>query len=187
MQSSSCIELWFCHYKTSVVVQVLGWDDREEPTAGPDSKPAFVINVTVGAYINQTIKAFTVDERLQPVTYQNIGRWFSGVRITLNPNRSLWARGYGISDVGVKAQNLCRALTFYFEINSNKWGVIDNDSNFFNRCHKNIGIAILAQNGREQANQFRAANGRTKVKPRPVTGDAYIQFAAIFLKMTLAL
>jgi len=84
-----------------------------------------------------------------------------------------------VVDVGAKHQPP-RALGLAdLHLDGDERRVVDRDPDPLDRRHQNVTVHVLAQNRSEQLDQGRPADRRAAVEPRPVGGDAHVDFAAI--------
>ncbi len=136
------------------------------------------VDVVMRADIHQPVKAFAVDQRLQPGADHHIGRRFACFGIPNHANRMFCSGLRKIADIRLECQGLRLALPLDGEVHRHERRVIDGNPDLFDRRDKKIIVAVPAQNGREQTHQFLPANRCAKVKPRPVPRDAHVQIAA---------
>jgi len=129
--------------------------------------------------VDQSVEALPVDQRLQPVTDQDVRRGFSGFGVHLYPDRVV-RPGIGmIPDIGFEPQDLRLARALDVEIHRDKGRVLDRDPPSFNRRDKDIPVVIAPQDRREEPHQRRPVDRRSEVIPRPVPRDPHVQIAAV--------
>jgi len=96
----------------------------------------------VFADLNQPVKGFAVNQRLQIGAHQHIGRRLAGLRITHHADRMIGARHHAVTDIGFKLQ----PVAAFVEIDGNEGRVIYGNSHLLDRGDQHIIIPIAPQN-----------------------------------------
>lgn len=150
------------------------WNNFEESGSRPHAKPARMMY----AKVNEAVKTLAVDQCLQSSPYMNIWRWFTGLSVPHDTDRMGFSGVGKIANFGLKTQDLVRSDAAGFEINGDKWGIVDADAHLLDRRHKVIRVAFLLQDGRKQANQLGPANRGAKIKPGAIARDPNVEVPA---------
>ncbi len=104
----------------------------------------------------------------------DIGPGFARCRITGHTDRVIGASGDLVADIGHKLQPSGGLV----EIDSDERRVFDGNSDLFDRCDKEIGIAFALDDPRKQPDQFDPADGSAQIEPCPIPPDAHVDIAA---------
>ena len=78
-----------------------------------------------------------------------------------------------ILHIGPEPQGTTVFPRFFGELDCEKWRILDLDADLLDRCHQDVAILVLAQNGREELHQRRPPDRRAVVEPSAVAGDAH--------------
>src|SRR5690554_4534978 len=128
--------------------------------------------------IDEPVKRFAIDQRLQIIAHEHIGRRLAGFAVALYANRRLGADRGRVTYIGQKRQALILAGARHLEVERHKWRVIDNYSDLLDGGDEEVFVALFSQDGREQPHHFAPRDWRTKVEPSAIAFDANVQIAA---------
>ena len=144
----------------------------------PKTEPALPVKGVMAAKFDKAVKGFPVDKRPKVRANQNIRRWFTGLRVAFNPQRVVGTKHCKVVGAGRKRQVLRDAAAIGVEVDGQKRGVVDNDSDFLDRGYEEIGIALALKDRGEEFHQGRPTDRRAEVVPGAVPRDADVDVAA---------
>lgn len=122
------------------------WDDREEPTFGPEAEPAFAIRHVVGSDVDEAVEAFAVDQGLKFGADQDVGAGFASFGVALNADWVFGAGGRFVAEVCFEGKALGGASAGCGEVDGDERSVINLDADLFNGCDEDIAVAVFAEN-----------------------------------------
>ncbi len=108
-----------------------------------------------------------------------IGLRCSCLRVDLNPERMLIVKRDALAYVRFKYQDARAFITLAVDVNGDKWHILNNNSDLFDRRDQKISIALPLQNRGKQPHERWPPNRRALVKPGTIAPDAHVDLAAI--------
>ena len=109
--------------RSVLIRQIGGGNDRKELAGGSQTEPVDTIDRRVLSHLDQTVKALAIDQCLEPVADEDVGRRLPGFGISGNADRMCGIRSDTIPDVRFEDQITTCAL----EIDGNERRVLDRD------------------------------------------------------------
>ena len=117
---AAIVALW----QAGSIGQFVRGDNTKEAAARPDAEPALVMD----AKLDQPVKAFAVDQRLEVAADTDVGRGLAIFGVALNSDRQIGAGDGDVFEIGLEGQPLVGATAFGLEIDGDKGGVLDLDA-----------------------------------------------------------
>jgi hypothetical protein len=84
-----------------------------------------------------------------------------------------------VVDIGAEDQPPAVLFGLGRHLDGDERRIVDPDPDPFDRGHQHVTLGVLTQDRGEQLDQRRPADRRSAIEPRPVSGDAHVDFAAI--------
>src|SRR5262245_961996 len=83
-----------------------------------------------------------------------------------------------VVDIGAEAQQPAARVVLYPHFYGHEGRIIDPDADFLDRRDQKMLAVLTLKDSGEQPHQRRAANWRSQIEPRTITGDSHVEVAA---------
>ena len=102
------------------------------------------------------------------------------MRIDGHPQGMFAIRLHLVIDIGPEAQDLLAPGAFDHQLDRHEGCIVDTDSAFLYRGHKEIVIPVAPDDGGKQPHHRLPSDRRAQVMPAAIAGDTHIDIAAAF-------